>query len=103
HPSENASVPAAVAAAGLTFIGPSADSIRLMGDKAESRIRMKQAGVPIVPGVEGLERKGDFEDAARKIGYPVLVKAAAGGGGKGMRVVHEEGELSEALESARRE
>ena len=101
--SENASFAAAVAAAGLSFIGPSADSIRLMGDKAESRIRMKEAGVPIVPGMEGLESKGDFEDAARKIGYPVLIKAAAGGGGKGMRVVHEEGELSESLESARRE
>src|SRR5215207_9243093 len=101
--SENASFAAAVTAAGLTFIGPSANSIRLMGDKAESRIRMKEAGVPIVPGVEGVESKEDFEDAARKIGYPVLVKAAAGGGGKGMRVVHEEGELPEALESARRE
>jgi 3-methylcrotonyl-CoA carboxylase alpha subunit len=101
--SENASFASAVAAAGLTFIGPSADSIRLMGDKAESRIRMKEAGVPIVPGVEGVESKEDFEDAARKIGYPVLVKAAAGGGGKGMRVVHEERELPEALESARRE
>jgi 3-methylcrotonyl-CoA carboxylase alpha subunit len=53
--------------------------------------------------VEGVESKGDFEDAARKIGYPIIVKAAAGGGGKGMRVVHEEGELPEALESARRE
>jgi acetyl/propionyl-CoA carboxylase alpha subunit len=74
-----------------------------MGDKAESRIRMKDAGVPTVPGAEGLESKGDFENAAQKIGYPVLVKAAAGGGGKGMRVVSEENELSEAIESARRE
>jgi 3-methylcrotonyl-CoA carboxylase alpha subunit len=101
--SENASFAAAVAGAQLTFIGPSPDSIRLMGDKAESKIRMREAGVPTVPGVEGLESKGDFEDAARKIGYPVLVKAAAGGGGKGMRVVHEESELPEAIESARRE
>ena len=101
--SENASFAAAVASAQLTFIGPSADSIRLMGDKAESRIRMREAGVPTVPGVEGLESKGDFEKAAKEIGYPVLVKAAAGGGGKGMRVVIQESELTEAIESARRE
>src|SRR5688500_2386699 len=91
--SENASFAAAVASAGLTFIGPSANSIRLMGDKAESKIRMKEAGVPTVPGMEGLESEGDFVEAARKIGYPVIVKAAAGGGGKGMRVVNQENEL----------
>ena len=87
----------------LTFIGPSADSIRLMGDKAESKIRMKQAGVPTVPGFEGLESENDFKQAAQEVGYPVLVKAAAGGGGKGMRVVNHENELSESIESARRE
>ena len=101
--SENASFAAAVASAQLTFIGPSADSIRAMGDKAESKIRMKQAGVPTVPGLEGLEREGDFENAAKEVGYPILVKAAAGGGGKGMRVVNIESELSEGIESARRE
>ena len=101
--SENASFAAAVASAQLIFIGPSADSIRLMGDKAESKIRMKEAGVPTVPGMEGLESPEDFENAAREIGYPVLVKAAAGGGGKGMRIVHTESELQEAIESARRE
>ena len=101
--SESASFAAAVAAAGLTFIGPSADSIRAMGDKAESKIRMKQAGVPTVPGFEGLESEKDFKKAAKEIGYPILVKAAAGGGGKGMRVVNEESELKEAIESARRE
>lgn len=101
--SENASFAGKVAAAGLTFIGPSADSIHAMGDKAESKIRMKQAGVPTVPGVEGLESEGDFEKAAQEIGYPVLVKAAAGGGGKGMRVVNAKSELSEGIESARRE
>ncbi len=74
-----------------------------MGDKAESKIRMKKAGVPTVPGMEGLESEGDFEKAADEIGYPVLVKAAAGGGGKGMRVVTAESELSEGIESARRE
>ncbi|MFN8413298.1 MAG: acetyl-CoA carboxylase biotin carboxylase subunit [Anaerolineales bacterium] len=101
--SENASFAAAVESAGLTFIGPSADSIRAMGDKTESKIAMKKAGVPTVPGFEGLESDEDFKRAAREIGYPVLVKAAAGGGGKGMRVVQNESELSEAIESARRE
>jgi acetyl-CoA carboxylase biotin carboxylase subunit len=101
--SENASFAAAVASAQLTFIGPSPDSVRAMGDKAESRIRMKEAGVPTVPGYEGLEAEDDFVQAAKEIGYPVLVKAAAGGGGKGMRVVSEESELREAIESARRE
>ena len=101
--SENAAFAAAVTSAGLTFIGPSADSIRAMGDKAESKVRVKEAGVPTVPGYEELESEADFEQAADEIGYPVLVKAAAGGGGKGMRVVNQEKELSEAIESARRE
>jgi acetyl-CoA carboxylase biotin carboxylase subunit len=101
--SENAAFAAAVTSAGLTFIGPSADSIRLMGDKAESKIRMKQAGVPTVPGAEGIREEAEFAEAAKEIGFPVLVKAAAGGGGKGMRVVQAESELREAIESARRE
>lgn len=101
--SENASFAAAVESANLTFIGPSADSIRAMGDKAESKILMKEAGVPTVPGYEGLETFDEFKRAAKEIGYPVLVKAAAGGGGKGMRVVNAGGELADAIESARRE
>ncbi len=101
--SENASFAGTVASAGLAFIGPSADSIRAMGDKAESKIAMKKAGVPTVPGFEGLESDADFKKAAKEIGYPVLVKASAGGGGKGMRVVNAESELSEAIESARSE
>ncbi|MBI1792560.1 MAG: acetyl-CoA carboxylase biotin carboxylase subunit [Chloroflexi bacterium] len=101
--SENASFAAEAASAKLTFIGPSADSIRAMGDKAESKTSMKKAGVPTVPGFEGLESKEDFEKAAREIGYPVLIKAAAGGGGKGMRVVESEADLTEAVEGARRE
>jgi len=101
--SENASFAAAVDSAHLTFIGPSADSIRAMGDKAESKILMKQSGVPTVPGFEGLTSDGEFKKAAKEIGYPVLIKASAGGGGKGMRVVNAESELSEAIESARRE
>ncbi len=101
--SENASFAAAVTSANLIFIGPSADSIRLMGDKEESKIRMKEAGVPTVPGVEGIETGEDFEKAANEIGYPVLVKASAGGGGKGMRIVNAENELRDAIDSARRE
>ena len=101
--SENASFAGKVASAKLTFIGPSADSIRAMGDKAESKMAMKQAGVPTVPGFEGLESESDFKNAAKEIGYPVLVKAAAGGGGKGMRVVNDESDLAESIEGARRE
>jgi acetyl-CoA carboxylase biotin carboxylase subunit len=101
--SENASFAAAAESASLTFIGPSADSIRAMGDKAESKIRMKKAGVPTVPGAEGLESVSDFERAAKEIGYPILVKASAGGGGKGMRIVWEPDDLPEELDAARRE
>jgi acetyl-CoA carboxylase biotin carboxylase subunit len=103
--SENATFARAVGSAKLTFIGPSVDSIRAMGDKAESKIKMKKAGVPTVPGFEsnGLPNIAELGKAAREIGYPILVKAAAGGGGKGMRVVNAESELSEAVESARRE
>ena len=101
--SENASFAGKVASAKLTFIGPSADSIRAMGDKAESKMAMKRAGVPTVPGFEGLESESDFKNAAKEIGYPVLVKAAAGGGGKGMRVVNDESDLAESIEGARRE
>ena len=101
--SESASFAAAVESAGLIFIGPSADSIRLMGDKAESKIRMKQAGVPAVPGAEGIESQEEFKRAAKEVGYPILVKAAAGGGGKGMRIVHTQNDLQDAIDSARRE
>jgi len=103
--SENASFALAVESANLTFIGPSADSIRAMGDKAESKIAMKKAGLPTVPGFEGTGRETSAEllGIAKEIGYPVLVKAAAGGGGKGMRVVNNESELHEAIESARSE
>src|SRR5689334_6409812 len=101
--SESASFAAAVTSANLAFIGPSADSIHLMGDKEESKIRMKKAGVPTVPGEEGLESEGDFQKAAGQIGYPILVKASAGGGGKGMRIVNAENELHDAIDSARRE
>ena len=101
--SENASFALAVESANLTFIGPSADSIRAMGDKEQSKIAMKRAGVPTVPGMEGLESEDEFRNAAKAIGYPILVKASAGGGGKGMRVVKDEHEITEAIESAQRE
>jgi acetyl-CoA carboxylase biotin carboxylase subunit len=107
--SESASFALAVETAKLTFIGPSADSIRAMGDKAESKMAMKQAGVPTIPGheVEGQEtfdeQLKNFKKAAKAIGYPVLIKASAGGGGKGMRVVDSDKEMGEAIESARRE
>lgn len=101
--SENASFAGMVESAQLTFIGPSADSIRAMGDKAEAKIRMKEAGVPTVPGAEGLESFSDFERAANEIGYPILVKASAGGGGKGMRIVWDANDLPEEIDAARRE
>jgi acetyl-CoA carboxylase biotin carboxylase subunit len=101
--SENASFAGRVASAQLTFIGPSADSIRAMGDKAEAKIAMKKAGVPTVPGREGLASESAFRQAANEIGYPVLIKASAGGGGKGMRIVWDAEDLPEEIESARRE
>ncbi len=101
--SENAAFAQAVQAAGLVFIGPPVSAIRAMGDKAESKIKMKAAGVPTVPGFEGLDSAADFDQAARQIGYPVLVKAAAGGGGKGMRIVRDLALLEEEIERGRNE
>jgi len=100
---ESADFAEAVEAAGLTFIGPPASAVRAMGDKAESKARMRAARVPTIPGAEGLESLPEFERAALEIGYPVLVKASAGGGGKGMRIVWEADELPEELDAARRE
>ncbi len=102
--SENADFAQAVTAAGLTWIGPAPDTIRLMGDKAAAKRHLEEAGVPTVPGIhaEGLTDP-DLIVAADEIGFPVLVKAVAGGGGKGMRAVHARDELGEALEAARRE
>ena len=101
--SENADFASAVREAGFVFIGPSSEAIHAMGDKAEARARIQAAGVPVVPGYQGLDGEADFLKAAREIGYPVLVKAAAGGGGKGMRVVLEEADLKDAVAAARRE
>jgi acetyl-CoA carboxylase biotin carboxylase subunit len=89
---------------GLNFIGPSPDVIRMMGEKAEARRTMQEAGVPTLPGsdglVDGLEDAGAIAD---RVGYPILIKAAAGGGGRGMRIVHDPSELEPSFEAARTE
>ncbi|MCH7663003.1 MAG: acetyl-CoA carboxylase biotin carboxylase subunit, partial [Chloroflexi bacterium] len=100
---ENAAFAEAVAAAGLMFIGPKPEAIRAMGDKAAARTLMEQAGVPVVPGYQSEDDDASLTKAAEKVGYPLLVKAAAGGGGKGMRVAKSSGELEEAIAAARRE
>jgi acetyl-CoA carboxylase biotin carboxylase subunit len=98
---ERAAFAEAVEAAGLIWIGPPASAIRAMGDKTEARRRMQQAGVPIVPGASApIDDIGPALGLAREVGYPVMVKAAAGGGGKGMRVVRAPDELPAALEMA---
>ncbi|RKF14992.1 ATP-grasp domain-containing protein [Roseovarius spongiae] len=102
--SENPDFVEAVEAAGLTFIGPSAKAIRAMGLKDAAKALMEEAGVPVVPGYHGAEQATDHLAAqAEKIGYPVLIKAVAGGGGKGMRLVERAGDFADALESARSE
>lgn len=102
--SENSTFAKAVVEAGLIFIGPTPDSIELMGDKKTSKQEMEKIGAPLIPGYHGDEQGEDFLKAeAKKIGYPVLIKASAGGGGKGMRIVNSDGEFSEALASAKRE
>ena len=97
--SENADFAEQVENSGFIFIGPKADVIRLMGDKVSAIRAMKEAGVPTVPGSDGpLTDDGERTLAvARKIGYPVIIKAAAGGGGRGMRVVHSEAALLNAV------
>ncbi len=101
---ENAEFAEICERSGITFIGPSAADIRLMGNKAEARRTMAAAGVPIVPGSEApVEDEEEGLEEARRIGYPVIVKASAGGGGKGMRVVREEEEFRTAFRMARNE
>lgn len=101
---ENADFAQAVQEAGLTFIGPGPDSIRLMGNKTAARQLMKEHGVPTVPGtLEPIADKERAFDITRQIGYPVLIKASAGGGGKGMRLIQKEEDFFDGLESAARE
>jgi len=102
--SENAEFARACSEAGLVFIGPPASAIELMGNKAAAKRRMIEAGVPCVPGYEGEAQEDEaLIEAAGRIGFPVLVKAAAGGGGRGMRLVNKAGELAQALGQARSE
>ncbi|MGM8930098.1 acetyl/propionyl/methylcrotonyl-CoA carboxylase subunit alpha [Salinicola halophyticus] len=102
--SENAEFVAACEAAGIIFVGPPASAIAAMGDKASAKARMANAGVPLVPGYHD-EAQDDalLREEAGKIGYPVLLKASAGGGGKGMRVVESDREFQAALDGCRRE
>jgi 3-methylcrotonyl-CoA carboxylase alpha subunit len=102
--SENADFADACAEAGLVFIGPPASAIRAMGSKSAAKSLMEQAGVPLVPGYHGKVQDAAFlQEQADGIGYPVLLKASAGGGGKGMRIVERSGDFKAALESCKRE
>jgi acetyl-CoA carboxylase biotin carboxylase subunit len=101
---ENADFSDICAESGFTFIGPTGDAIRKMGDKAFAKETMKKVGVPVVPGSEGVVN--DVESAkiiAKEIGYPIMLKASAGGGGKGMRIVFQEDELENAFQTASNE
>lgn len=102
--SENADFAQACQDAGLMFIGPSADAIRAMGGKSESKRLMEAAGVPLIPGYHGDNQDAQFlQRQADSIGYPVLIKASAGGGGKGMRIVENSSDFIDLLDSCRRE
>ena len=103
--SENADFAERVETSGFVFIGPRAETIRLMGDKVSAKAAMKEAGVPCVPGSEGAlpEDPKEIVRIARAVGYPVIIKAAGGGGGRGMRVVHTEAALLNAVQLTRQE
>jgi acetyl-CoA carboxylase, biotin carboxylase subunit len=101
---ENAAFADICRACGLTFIGPSPEAIRLMGDKAQARVIARQAGVPVVPGSElPLKDEGEAVEVAEASGYPVIFKAAAGGGGRGMRIVRARGEVTQAFAACQAE
>ncbi len=102
--SENAAFARACAEAGIVFVGPPPGAIDRMGSKSEARLLMAAAGVPVLPGYDGEDQSdGVLEAEAKRLGFPLLVKPTAGGGGKGMRVVRSQAELAEALAGARRE
>ena len=102
--SENAEFAAACAERGITFIGPAPEAMRAMGSKAAARALAQAAGVPVVPGVDGAGLTDvALRETADSMGYPVLIKASAGGGGKGMRVVASSAEFKDALQAARKE
>ena len=100
---ENRSFAEACEKAGLTFIGPTAATITAMGSKSVAKDLMQQAGVPVIPGFQGSQDAAELESAALATGYPVLIKASAGGGGKGMRIVEHANDFADALAAARRE
>lgn len=102
--SENANFAEACVASGIIFIGPTPENIRFGGDKARARQTMKKKGIPVIPGSDGPVQDENFAGKiAKKIGYPIIIKASAGGGGKGMRIVNEDSELSSAFHMAQRE
>ena len=102
--SENAAFAQACEAAGITFIGPTVEAIHLMGSKRLSKIAMLEAGVPCIPGYEGADQDdATLAHEAERIGYPLMIKASAGGGGRGMRLVHEASELAAQIRTARSE
>ena len=102
--SENAAFARACADAGIVFIGPKPESIKAMGSKAQAKLLMEKHDVPLVPGYHGEDQnEGTLLAQAKKIGFPLMIKAAAGGGGKGMRIVRAENEFADALASAQRE
>lgn len=101
---ENAEFAEVCRASDIAFIGPSPEIIRSMGDKIAARERMQEAGVPVVPGSDGpVESPAEARDLVEKIGFPVIVKASAGGGGRGMRIARNEGELETGFDMARAE
>src|ERR1700720_2955923 len=102
--SENPAFAEICRACGITFIGPSPEAIRLMGDKAQARQIAMQAGVPVIPGSEvGLKGSAEGLEVSDRIGYPIMFKAAAGGGGRGMRIVRERGEVVQAFDACQSE
>ncbi len=102
---ENANFVEQVEKSGFTFVGPNHETIRTMGDKISAIRAMKEAGIPCIPGSDGPLSKNDHENilVAKKIGYPIIIKAAAGGGGRGMRVVNDETELLNSISMTRAE
>jgi acetyl-CoA carboxylase biotin carboxylase subunit len=102
--SENASFARRLEAEGIVFIGPRADALELVGDKVRARQTMEKAGIPIIPGMKTVATDpAEYRAAARSLGFPVIVKASAGGGGKGMRIVRQDTDLEAAIEAGRRE
>lgn len=101
---ENADFVKRCEAKGIVFIGPNSKSMRLVGDKVSSRQTMEKAGIPIIPGMKGIPSlMEDYATEAERIGYPIMIKASAGGGGKGMRIIHSEMDLVAGLEAGQRE